>query len=769
MINKVWQCLIDVVFNEEKEVPIEFISQFRNLAKQHNLEEYYDYLRGKTLPDTLLKDPWEWKYLEDLSKVLPDTVQILVLKGAAVRDMDLYQLPSLRKSADLDIFIYGLESYAERKNFIMFLAKEKIIELYEGWEKSLKVLKNVTCSFRQEMIDIHFELTSPISNLNYLGLCIKERNKELEDKIMERSTSYRDLHNVKKMSCEDFFLNNIFHFLKEFPFTNFFSIIDLHLILKSGKTSLHLLEKHAKETNQLYLYKIGLNFLITLSDSYDKKLKINFVYKTIFNINKFGVPNKYSINNVLTEYFSKAILVTNGNRFLSFILGGFYFFINKIILTNFEENPFALTPITNLTNKFLYTVAKIRNCLKDLCLRAAKTGEDFRTEESLIIKTDKKLITVKINDLQITFSVPAEFYNDLAEIWKGFLTDEHLLKQINVEKIISKNENQPYDVVYSDGQIYMSLPNGSKGMAGTNSSGFLSAETFWDIRTFALCLFRAMTFERDDLLLVHASGIKVSSGAVISPAGTSAGKTTFFNLALNAGFQGINDDTLLLKKEKDGVWFVYPACFMSNKLEPILCKETKLVGIIDLMKVAGGHEIKPIDKANALALMLNNSISDFVIDDAGFILSNTSKKIQSMNNQIIYTAGIKYSIDNTDKLIEFFNNWLDKPTESYSDGSKLIRLIELRGNSMRPAFNEGDILYVEEISLRKLKAKDVICFTKDSNSFPIVHRIKYLIKHKEQTTVITKGDNSLFEDPPNVFKTNKNILKVIKKFDPQNN
>ena len=105
MEQRAWQYLIDVVFNDKKDVPIEFVREFRRLAEIHNLNYYCDFLRDKTLPDSLIQDPWEWKHLEKLSKILPESLEVLVLKGAAARDMDLYSIPSLRKSCDLDIFI----------------------------------------------------------------------------------------------------------------------------------------------------------------------------------------------------------------------------------------------------------------------------------------------------------------------------------------------------------------------------------------------------------------------------------------------------------------------------------------------------------------------------------------------------------------------------------------------------------------------------------------------------------------------------------------
>ena len=83
---------------------------------------------------------------------------------------------------------------------------------------------------------------------------------------------------------------------------------------------------------------------------------------------------------------------------------------------------------------------------------------------------------------------------------------------------------------------------------------------------------------------------------------------------------------------------------------------------------------------------------------------------------------------------------------------------------MEPAFRHGDILKVEEVYPEKLKPKDIVGFKKESGTMPIIHRAKYLIKHKDRVTIITKGDNSIYEDKPVAFKSNDKILKITGKY-----
>ena len=761
-----WQYLIDVVFNDKKDVPIEFVREFRGLAEIHNLNYYCDFLRDKILPDSLAQDPWEWKYLEELSGILPANVEVLILKGAAARDIDLYPIPSLRKSCDLDIFIYGLNKYKERKDFIKYLEQEKMIELTNEWEKYLSENKPVLAKVENNYVDLHFDLfTLFFGKASNLIFGLKERNKKLEKEIIKKSISYGSLKNIKKMSPEDFWFFNIFHFLKDYPVIQLISILDSFLILNKNKSSLEKLKKHAKDTSQTFLYNAGLLLLSQLDTSIDhKNPEANWFEKQIFKIERIKILNTYSMKNQLISGLTKWLITTNRNLTASFILGPIYFIKNKLILSSIEENIFTLTTISNLATKILYTFTKLKNFLKSLCLKAASTRDYKYLNKNHIIQIEKKLISVIFQDLQLTFNVPVEFYEKLETVWREFLTEDHLNENIEVEKINNEQSIYPnIETVYSNGFFYLKSLDNIYGKASLNSKGKILVSNFWDVRTFALFLFRAMTFERDDLLLVHAGAVKINDETLIFPGESSTGKSTFFNLLTKNGAFGINDDSVLLKKEGD-TWFVYPTPFMSKFQKPITCEKQKLTRITELIKICSGHEIKPVEVDHALAILLNNSLGGIIIDDAGLIKSKMAQKVINLAGQIKFSAHIKYSLQDSEKLFELINKWLCKPKDSYRLGSNFIRLVELRGISMEPTFKDGDILLTEEVLPDKLRPRDIVGFKTVLNNYPVIHRIKYLIKHKDQTTIITKGDNCIYEDSPNVFKSNQKLLKITGKY-----
>lgn len=756
--NKAWQCLIDVAFNDKGEVPIEFVNEFRNLAKIHKLDYYCDYLRENILPEELQKDPWEWKFLEDLSKVLLEDIKVLVLKGGAVRDMDLYPLPSLRKSVDLDIFVFGLKNKEEIKEFIQNLAKIKQIQFFTDWQKELKRLNGVTITFKDKPIDIHFELFSHLD----LVFGLKRKDKNLENEIVKRSVSYRGLSNIKKMSCEDFVFHNLFEYLKEFPFSNLSLILDVSLILKSSKTTLEKLEKHAKETKQFYLYKIG-TYILSQFNMDIKAKNTNWFEKKLFNINKAQSPNLYGLRSLITDRFSKYLLVTNSNWFVSIFLGLLHIMKYNVIVNSIEENPFTQESISNFITKIQYTYTKVTNFLKRLCLKLA--GIKFKEITDLQIEpSTKELISLKLCDMKLTFKVPKEFINSLEEVWKGFIVSDHLSQHITVEKIFKNVETErKIQMTLSRNKAYLKSYNSSYGTATLDSSGTFFACDFWDVRTFAIFLFRAMTLNRDDLLLMHAGGVKIKEDGFIFPGESSTGKSTFFKLLTKNRFSGISDDTILLKKENN-IWYMYPTPFMSKKAEPITSEKVKLGGVMDLIKVCGGHEITPHNINHSLAILFNSSLSDITIDDAGFTEVKHSKKILDLSTQIKYSSQIKFSLDKEEILIKLINNWLDTPSGSYKHGEKLTNLIEFRGISMNPTFKHGNVLIVEEKWSKDLKVRDIVGFKYSLDSLPIIHRIKYIIKHRDQTTIITKGDNCTYEDNPHVFKQEDKLLKVTGKF-----
>ncbi len=757
---KAWHYLINVLFNSKKEIPIEHIADFRKLAKWHELDYYLDFLRGNVLPDTLLEDPWEWKYLEDISKILPAGVQILVLKGGAVRDMNLYPFNLFRKSADLDIFVSGVNGHKERKAFIEYLKSKNKIELTCDWGKYLKKLKNISVLYKGKLIEVHFDLFSPLGNLCDFGFGLHKRNKTLENKIMYKTLSYRSLENIRKMDYEDYWLYGIFHFLKDFPAGSLRLVLDAFLILDQKKTTFERLKERSKETNQHFFLNIGKYIFSQINNNQKLDLDLNWIYKKLFKIERIQYTDKCSIKNRLIDSFSKASIAANGSLLLSFIYFIFYLFIGNFVLNDLDENPFNPQAVSNSVTKVLYSFTRIKYFLKVFCLKMAGTQKLIPSIKTLNT-SDKKLITLIIQDLKLTFNVPVEFYLDLVKIWSGFITEDHLNEKINVEKIESSNdyETDP-KLTYSNNNFFLKLPNGSYGTILLNSSGTFFAGSFLDVRYLAVCLLYVMALKRDDLLLVHAGAIKINDECFIFPGESSTGKSTFFNLLTQSGMGGIGDDTIFLKRE-DTSWYAYPTPFMSDNHKPIICNKSKLTRIIDLIKVCGGHEISNLHKDKALAILLHNSTGGFTLDDSEFMFYKATKKILDISKQIESCAQIKFSLEDTKTFLKAFQNWIVKPQDEYKSESKLIRLVELKGRSMEPIFKPGDVLKVEETVPEKLKVKDVIGFRADLNGPPVIHRVKYLIKHKSQNTVITKGDNCISEDPPNTFNPSQKLLKVI--------
>ena len=757
---KAWHYLINVLFNDKKEIPIEHIADFRKLTKLHGLDYYLDFLRGNVLPDTLLEDPWEWRSLEDISKTLPGKTKVLVLKGAAARDMDLYPVNLLRKSVDLDIFVSGIDNYKERKAFIEDLKNKHKIELTEDWEKYLKKLKNVSVVYEGKLIEVHFDLFSPLGNLCDFGLGLHKRNKTLEKEIMNKTLPYRDLENIRKMNYEDYWLYCMFHFLKDYPASSLRIVLDAFLLLDQKKTTFEKLKERSYETDQFFLFNTGKYIFSQIINDFNEDIKINRIYKKIFKIERIQYADKCSIKNRLIGSFSKDSITANGNLSLSFIYFIPYLFVGNFVLSDIDENPFSKQAFFNSITKVLYTFTRIKNFIKIICLKIAGTQKSISSIKTLNT-SEKKLITLTVQDLKLTFNIPVEFYLDLAKIWEGFTTEEHLNENINIEKIESSDVYETdTKLVYSNNNFFLKLPNGSYGTFSLNNSGTFFACNFLDIRSLAIYLFYAMALKREDLLLVHAGAIKVNNECYIFPGESSTGKSTFFNLITQSGIDGIGDDTIFLKKE-GGFWYAYPTPFMSDNQKPIICNKSKLTRVIDLVKVCGGYQISNLDKDKASAILLHNSTCGFMLDDSEFMFYNATKKIIDVSKQIEFCAQIKFSLNDTKTLLKALQNWIVKLQDEYKGESKLTRLVEIKGSSMEPTFKHGDILKVEETIPEQLKVKDVIGFRTDLNSFPVIHRVKYLIKHKNQNTVITKGDNCTYEDPPNIFMSNQKILRVI--------
>ena len=768
--NKSWQCLIDVAFNNEKEIPIELVLEFRSLAKLHNIEEYCDFLREKELPEDITTESYEINWLKELSATLQKAIsfstkeiKVIVLKGAAARAMNLYPIQALRKSCDLDIFIPGFESIEEQKKVIKFLVKEGLIKIKPDWGNNLRKIKAVTAKYKNNCIDIHFKLFLPLNNISVFSWKSNNKYTEFEKGIIQRAIVFQAIENIYMMCPEDFWFYNIYHFAKHFPIIIISSFLDAFLILKNNITSIEKLKIHAEKTDQSYLYNLGVYILGQFYKTLPNNTNRDSLARRFFKIERIMYPTSYSMRNQLLTVLSKALVATEGNAILSIFYGLAYLFLNTLFLNSIENKLISSESISNFTNKGLYGFIRIRNSLKSCCIKLVIRKEKNTLFEKLqIISTGKKLISIKLEELKLTFSIPIEFYDDLTRIWDGFLTNDHCKSTINVEKINSKNQIIGNEAVFSENSIYLKLEGYVLGRANLSGSGDLYTTSFWGVRSFTMYVFRAMTFDDENLLLVHAAAVKINDKTIIFPAGSSAGKTTFFNLIKENNIFGINDDTVLLKKENN-FWYVYPTPFMSKNQNPVICAKNELAGIIDLIKVSGGHEIEEIELEKNLALLLSHSISDFNIDDGGLIKLKIAEKIMDISKQIKLSGQIQFSIENKEILLKLIKGWLENPKEQYSYGSKLTKLVQLRGISMQPTFYNEDILAVEEHAAKNLRVKDIICFKSGINKHPLVHRIKYLIKHKNQVTIITKGDNSIFEDLPMVLNPDKKMLKVIMK------
>ncbi|MBI2995138.1 MAG: nucleotidyltransferase family protein [Candidatus Melainabacteria bacterium] len=750
--NKAWKLLIDLIFNNKNNIAIEDTKDFLTLVKKHSLENYTNFLRGIKLRETLLNNPWEWDFLKVLSNALQEDIQVLLLKGACSRLIGIYKYPALRESQDLDIFIYSPCKTFDFKQFLESLANQKIISLSNDWKAQLKRLGNVLALYNDHQIDIHFKLFSPLGTVSKTT----KQNKKLEGEIIQRAKSHEKLSNIKIMSNEDFWLYNIFQFIKDFPFSKIQLILDSYLIIKGNKTSLKLLSEHAIKTKQSFLFKISLFFLYQCCNhSNSDNLKINPLEKYCFNIENIINASKFSVKSRLLDALSKGIFLANGNIFFSIFNSLHFFIVNNFLLSTIDENPFTINSFLNFFTKLFYVLSKTKNSIKSF-----KSFQE--NTEIKIYSEEKKLISVQLDNLKITFNVPGEFYDKLKYIWSGFISNDHLDKVINIEKVTnnSKPENT-YEVAFNNNYFYMKLSDNVHGKTDLEGLGKLFANTFWDVRTFALCFFRALSFTKNNLLLVHSGAIRINNGTFLFPGGSSCGKTTFFNLLVKNGACGINDDTVLLKEEND-TWYVYPTPFMSKNQEPVISNKSRLSGIIDLIKVAGGYEITSLDINYLLAILLNNSIADFTIDDGGIIRAKTTEKIINLSKQLTHLAQIKFSLEDDKRLISLIREWINNPNKNIKFGSSLLPLVQLRGDSMMPSFKNGDLLLVEEAYPNNIKINDMVCFTNEFN-FPQVHRTKYLIRHKNNIVLITKGDNRIFYDNPISVKHDKKILKVISK------
>ena len=360
-----WKYFIDTIFNDCKEVPIELFYEFKKFTELHKIKHYSNFIRSKMLPSNLLHDSWEKKWLQELSDILPQNVQTLVLKGAAARDLGLYPYPQIRECTDLDIFISFNEgnNYSSRKSFIEFLLSKNLIQLVPNLklENILKKGEDLTCLHKGNIIDLHFKLYKPLKIFN-----LSLYNNDLisnENRIIEESIPYSNLPNVRKMNTEDFWFYSIYHFLNSFPvFTKIYSLLDSFLIIKGNSQILIRLEKHAKETNQTFIYRTGLYLLKQLNNNLiNKEININFLAKYVFVINSIKYPNYHSLWNQVLHSIAQGMIFTNGRIFLSSFYSMLNLVTNSFITYSIEDGIFSKYTFSNLKTKILYSLERIRN------------------------------------------------------------------------------------------------------------------------------------------------------------------------------------------------------------------------------------------------------------------------------------------------------------------------------------------------------------------------------------------------------------------------
>ncbi len=82
--------------------------------------------------------------------------------------------------------------------------------------------------------------------------------------------------------------------------------------------------------------------------------------------------------------------------------------------------------------------------------------------------------------------------------------------------------------------------------------------------------------------------------------------------------------------------------------------------------------------------------------------------------------------------------------------------IKVFGTSMKPIIKNGDILLLEPFNYQKLKINDIIFVVINNFEIYFIHRIININKKY----IITKGDNSKFEDYP-IYKSD--IIGILHK------
>ena len=87
-------------------------------------------------------------------------------------------------------------------------------------------------------------------------------------------------------------------------------------------------------------------------------------------------------------------------------------------------------------------------------------------------------------------------------------------------------------------------------------------------------------------------------------------------------------------------------------------------------------------------------------------------------------------------------------------GTFNVKPVAVLTGSMKPSINEGDLLIISKCSIETVKPFDIVEF--EIRGYSIVHRVIRI----ENKTLVTKGDNNLFEDKERV--TSDNLTGCLK-------
>jgi signal peptidase I len=86
-------------------------------------------------------------------------------------------------------------------------------------------------------------------------------------------------------------------------------------------------------------------------------------------------------------------------------------------------------------------------------------------------------------------------------------------------------------------------------------------------------------------------------------------------------------------------------------------------------------------------------------------------------------------------------------------GLKLVTMMVIVSDSMRPNFERGDIIITQSLSLSSLKEGDIVTFNVLNKQYGVTHRIE---KIEESGRILTKGDANPWTDE--YYTTQKDVL-----------